>query len=451
MREKKLAFTDYIFIGTLLFGMLFGAGNLIFPVHLGQLAGKHVNLASLGFMITGVGLPFLAIIALALSKSQGVYDLAQNVGDKFAWIFTAVLYLTIGPIFALPRTATVSFEVGILPNIDPAQRSWILAVFSGIFFLLVWYFSRKPSGVMVVIGKILTPLFLMVLGLLLAMALIFPLGKVAEIAPQASYRSGAFLQGFTQGYNTMDVLACLAFGVVINDAVRNLGVKKETQIALDTIKGGIFTIALMIIIYGLLALVGAMSLGRFTFSENGGITLAQISQAYFGKLGSWVLAILVTLACLKTAIGLVSSCSETFMQLFKRGSYPQYVAGISLVSWLIANVGLTQLIALSQPLLLLLYPLAITMTILGCCHRFLVSRFEVKVVYRWACTAAVIFSLGDIAAALPFGLASLTFSKSLVALSQGFLPLASLSLGWLIPTIVATIIALFLAHKKANN
>ncbi|NMB02479.1 MAG: branched-chain amino acid transport system II carrier protein, partial [Firmicutes bacterium] len=116
MREK-LDFKSNLLIGSLLFGLFFGAGNLIFPVHMGQLAGSNTLQATLGFLITGVGLPLLGVVATALSQSESLYDLAKPVNRGYSIFFTCALYLTIGPLFAIPRTATVAFEVGLNPFI----------------------------------------------------------------------------------------------------------------------------------------------------------------------------------------------------------------------------------------------------------------------------------------------------------------------------------------------
>lgn len=111
---KQLTRAQYFFLGSMLFGMMFGAGNLIFPVHLGQLAGSHFWLANWGFISTGVFMPFIGLIALGISGATSVEDLANRIHPTFSKIFTVLLYLTIGPCFALPRTASVSFQIGWL-------------------------------------------------------------------------------------------------------------------------------------------------------------------------------------------------------------------------------------------------------------------------------------------------------------------------------------------------
>lgn len=384
--SKKLSFSAYLTIGSMLFGLFFGAGNLIFPVHMGQLAGNNTPIATLGFILTGVGLPFLGVLAIGFSQSNGLYDLASRVHPLFGLFFTMALYLTIGPFFALPRTATVSYEVGIAPYIPANFRFISLLLFSLSFFILAWLFSLRPAKIMMWVGKILNPLFLIFLAFLIFKAFSQPLGNMSQQLPQAVYEPSPFFQGFIEGYNTMDVLASLAFGIIVVNSIKSLGVTKPSAIAKDTLKSGIVTLILMSIIYGCLAYMGATSTKLFPISDNGGIALNQISHYYFGSFGSILLAIIVTLACLKTAIGLITACSETFVELFPQISYRNYVHIFSIAGCGIANVGLTSIIKLSLPVLMFLYPLAIVLVVLAFLsplfkHRSLVYQMTIGVTF----------------------------------------------------------------------
>ena len=109
--KKTLNFKQTLLVGSLLFGLFFGAGNLIFPLKMGQDAGYNIGPVTLGFLLSGVGLPILGVVAAAMSDSQSLFDIAVPAGKKFAYFFTILLYLTIGPGFAIPRTSTVSYEV----------------------------------------------------------------------------------------------------------------------------------------------------------------------------------------------------------------------------------------------------------------------------------------------------------------------------------------------------
>ena len=212
---KKLNMKEIILVASMLFGMFFGAGNLIFPVSMGQLAGSNMWQAAAGFLITGVGLPLLGVAALGISRQDGLLELSSRVGKRYGLFFTCLLYLTIGPFFAIPRCATVSYTVGVEGITSGAAHTAGLAVFSFLFFALVLFFSLRPGEIMTWIGKVLNPLFLIFLGILVIRVLMSPAGVISEIPPAAQYEQGAFFTGLLEGYNTMDALAGLAFGIVV--------------------------------------------------------------------------------------------------------------------------------------------------------------------------------------------------------------------------------------------
>src|SRR5699024_1639377 len=339
--EKKLSSKDYLYLGSMLFGLFFGAGNLIFPVHMGQEAGANVWPAIIGFLITGIGLPFLGIIAIGISGENGLFDLASRVHKGYGYFFTVALYLVIGPFFAMPRLAATSFEIGLTPFVAANQKTLFLAIFSILFFALSWWFSRNPSKLLDYVGKFLNPLFLALLAILIVMSFVKPMANIHDITVLGKYRDHAFFTGFQNGYNTLDVLASLAFGIIVVNTLKNKGVTKKSTITADTFKSGAVSVLLMGIIYSFLSLMGTMSMGKFDLSENGGIALAQIAHYYLGTGGSIILALIVVVACLKTTIGLTTAFSETFAELFPGLSYSTLIAGVSIIPCIIANVSLT--------------------------------------------------------------------------------------------------------------
>ncbi|EHJ56842.1 branched-chain amino acid transport system II carrier protein [Streptococcus urinalis FB127-CNA-2] len=299
----------------------FGAGNLIFPLHMGQEAGKSIIGANFGFLITGIGIPLLGIIAIGLSDTDGVFGISKRVGHGFAYFFTVALYFVIGPFFALPRLASTSFEIGVSPLLSKNMQSPALAIYSLLFFGLAWYLSKKPGKLIDYIGKYLNPMFLGLLAVLLVIAFLHPLGQINQFNSQSAYEKSPILTGFIQGYNTLDALAALAFGVIIVNTLKLKNIETKAAIAKETCKSGVITIIMMGIIYTLLSLLGTLSLGKFAISDNGGIALAQLSHYYLGDAGSILLAGIIILACLKTAIGLITAFSETFVELFPSKSY----------------------------------------------------------------------------------------------------------------------------------
>lgn len=224
--KKKLTVKEYVYVASMLFGLFFGAGNLIFPTAVGQLAGRNMWSAILGLLITGVGLPLLGVAALGLSRSDGLFALSSKVNRPYAYFFTCALYLTIGPFFAIPRCATVSFTVGleqILPQ--NGNMKLYLLLFTLAFFIAALLFSLRPGKILTWVGKILNPFFLLFLGILVVVTLVSPAAvPISSVEPMGGYIQQPFLTGFLEGYNTMDALASLAFGIIVVQVIRELGV-----------------------------------------------------------------------------------------------------------------------------------------------------------------------------------------------------------------------------------
>ncbi len=434
-KRRSLTTRETIVVASTLFGMFFGAGNLIFPVHLGQMAGSNSVPAIIGFCITAVTIPILAVAAIGNTHSDNLYQLSGKVGKKYGWWFTLILYLTIGPLFAIPRCASVSFTTGVAPLTgDAGLRIWQL-VFTFIFFAFVLYFSLKPGKLTVWIGKVINPLFLVFLGILVVVSLIHPGAAVSEVAPVEGYESGALFNGFVEGYGTMDAIAGLAFGIVVINIIRDLGVDDDNDVAKEALKSGVLTGILMIIIYALTIIMGAQSRGIFELSDNGAIALTQISGHYLGGLGSFVLAFTITFACLKTAIGLVSSCAEMFLKLIPgKLNYRGWAMVFTLFSFIISNVGLTAIIKYAVPVLMLIYPLCVTLIILALCEKlFGGSRYVYICVTIFTAVPAVVDFLKalGVSAAAEFG-------------SKVF-PFFDLSLGWVVPAIIGLVLGVALA------
>lgn len=446
--KTKLTFKENMFIGSMLFGLFFGAGNLIFPIHFGQTAGSNVWLTNLGFLITAIGLPFLGIIAIGISKTNGVFDISNRVNRSYAYIFTILLYLVIGPLFALPRLATTSFEIGFSSYVTEQNGKLFLFIFSLLFFLVAWMFSRKPSKILDYIGKFLNPVFLFLLGVLMLLAFIKPMGSIGSAPIQVDYQSNAVLKGFIDGYNTLDALASLAFGIIIVTTIKKLGITNPAHIAKETVKSGFISIILMALIYTLLALMGTMSLGQFKVSENGGIALAQIAHYYLGDYGIILLSLIIIVACLKTAIGLITAFSETFTELFPKRNYLMFATVVSIVSFVIANVGLTKIITYSIPVLMFLYPLAITLILLTLFSKYFNHS---RTVYQFTTYFTMIAAFVDGLKASPEFIANTAFAKGIVNFGDHYLPLSSIGMGWVLPAVIGFVIGYIIYLVRGKN
>lgn len=448
MNKKKLSFHQRLLVAATLFGMFFGAGNLIFPVHLGQLAGRNLIPAMTGFIITAVGIPILGVAAIGNTHSDGLQALSARIGKRYSYFFTCLLYLTIGPCFAIPRCATTSFTTGIEPLlVNQILDKTALLIFSVIFFALVLFFSLKPGNITLWIGKVINPLFLFFLAILILFALLHPSIAVWEAQPDAAYETGAMFHALSEGYGTMDAIAGLAFGIVVVNVIRQMGVTDDTAVAGEVLHSGILAGILMAFIYILTILMGAQSLGLFAVSENGGIALSQLSSHYLGRTGLVILAVTITFACLKTSIGLVTSCAETFEQMFPdKLSYRTWAMIFTLFSFIVSNMGLSTIIRYSIPVLMLIYPPAISLVLLAMFGKYF--HHDQKV-YAWVTAFTWAAALFDFFKTLPEQIQILLHLDKAVGFAENFLPFFNLNLGWIIPAMLGLIIGLsFKKNRK---
>lgn len=425
----RLPLRQSLLVGSLMFGLFFGAGNLIFPVSLGLLSGSAVWTAVAGFLVAAVGLPILGVVASAMSHTASLHELASRVHPVFALVFTCALYLTIGPFFAIPRTATVSYEMALGARLDEGTARVALLVFSAVFFALVLLASLRPGRLLDYVGRYLTPLFLVLLGILLVVALSGGAGGAP--APTETYAAHAASQGVLDGYNTMDALASLAFAIVIIESVRRLGVTSPARIAAEVGRAGIVAALAMGIIYTALAVLGAASTGLVAREANGAVALSTVSEHHFGTAGLVLAAAIMLVACLKTAIGLVTSCAKMFVTMFPRSlGYRGWAVLFTLVSFALANVGLATIITAAVPVLGLLYPLAITMILLGLLSPMVHGRpWAHRLPMLLVGLVSVLALLASVPGAWPAG-------ADWAARAGGVLPGFGLGFGWILPGIV---------------
>ena len=431
--KRNLTLKETVTITSMLFGMFFGAGNLIFPAKMGIEAGSNLWSAFLGVFITAVGIPMLAVVALGMSRCEGVVPLANKVGKKYSVFFCTLLYLTIGPLFAIPRCASTSFSVGAAGLIGDGSSRVYLALFSFVFFAIVLFFSLKPGGIMTWIGKLLNPVFLVFLFALVIAALLNPVTTVSQVVPAERYAApgGAFFTGFLEGYNTLDALAGLAFGIVVIQVVRRHDVQEPGRVAANTAKAGIFSCLFMGLIYFFITLITAQSAPICENCTDGGQVLGVISRYYFRSAGAIITAAIVTFACLKTAIGLVTSCSEAFVQMFPKGpGYSFWAGSFCLVAFGIANFGLSTIVAWCVPVLMFVYPLAITLIILALTEKWFGKS---QVVYAATTGFTLIAATMDFVGTLSRMIPGSALLANITSLAGKLLPFYSLGMGWIVP------------------
>ena len=355
---------DVILTGFALFAMLFGAGNLIFPPMVGYVVGDQWISAAAGFFITGIGFPLLAILSSALAGKE-LDDFADKVSPLFSKIFNVVLILAIGPFLAIPRTGATAFELMLLPHVD-GNNGMYKYVFLACYFIIVFLFSIKANAVIERIGKILTPVLLIILAVIVVKGVFFPIGE-----PLAKDISNTFRYGFYNGYQTMDTLAAIIFSSIILKAIRNgrnLTVKQEMSFLSNS---SMIAVCGLSLVYGGLLYIGATSYGVL---HSTGTTqlLTDIVNKLLGKEGNLALGVCVAGACLTTAIGLTATVGDYFSSLLKT-SYEKVVTATVVLSFIFAGFGVDAIVKVSAPILTFLYPVAIVLIVLNCFKKYISS------------------------------------------------------------------------------
>ena len=421
---------EILTVGFMMFSIFFGAGNLIFPPALGQAAGSNLVPAILGFLTTGVGLPLMGIAAIAFKGGRYIEFIREKTYPWFATMLLVILYLSIGPLFALPRTGAVSFEIGIRPFLTDSTLLLGQIAYTGAFFGLSYYLALNPNKLIDRVGKMLTPALLVVLAILFVKAFASPLGDI--LMPTGSYVDAPYAHGFQDGYQTMDLLASIAIGTLVVNSVRMRGVTGNRAIGKVCIVAGIIALALMACVYGSLSYLGATSASVLGHSANGGQLLADAVGIFFGPTGNLILAIIIGLACLTTCCGIASGAAWYFNKLFKNKiSYERLLLVIILFSFAASNIGLTQIITLAVPFLVTIYPVVIVLVVLSLLDRFIGWR---RSIYQWACDIPLAFAVVD-------GLnAAGIHVPVLNAVLADYVPFYSIMMGWLLPAIVGAVI-----------
>lgn len=427
--NQTLKLTDILAVGFMLFAFFLGAGNIIFPPLAGQLAGENVIPAMSGFLLTAVGLPLITIVAIAVAGGSWEH-LTKDLPQRGAMIMAVLIFIIIGPAFAAPRTGLVAYEMAVKPFFADAAQSH-LTLFSILFFAVAMFFAWSQGKLIDVIGKVLTPVLFLGLIVLAVAVFIDPQGQL--IAAQGEYLTHPLQKGFLEGYNTMDTFGSLMFGVLIVDALRQKGITEQKATSKYLISAACIAAVGLTFVYVSLFYLGATSATVASGADNGGVILSLYVQSLFGPYGQLVLSVIVLLACLTTAIGLVSACSDYFSSLTPI-SYKTWVIINGVACAVVANVGLSQLIALSVPVLFALYPVAIALVALTFLRKKLPNP---KAAYRVVILVSLLFALIDAAKVAGVDVSALNM-----------LPLFDIGMGWLLPTVVAMVAMLFVGKVE---
>ena len=417
---------DVLLTGFALFAMLFGAGNLIFPPMLGYETSSSWIPTMLAFIITGVGFPFLGILSVSIT-GNGIKDFANRVSPTFSKVFAIISILAIGPMLAIPRTGATAYEITFLHN--GMNNTIYKYIYLFCYFGIVILFSLRANKVIERVGKILTPILLLLLFLIIVKGIFFSgLSIKPDIYPHA------FKKGFLEGYQTMDTIASIAYAGIILKAIKNGRDLTQKQEFSFLIKAGLVAILSLALIYGGFALVGAKM--HSVLVTNDKIELLVKTTSYLlGNYGNLVLAICVAGACLTTAIGLVATAGEFFSSItsFK---YEKIVIFTVIISFLLSILGVESIIRISVPILVFIYPVMISLIILNLFGKYIKNDYVYKGVVLFTGIIGLIESLASI------GITN-TYTNSVLEI----LPFSDYGLTWLFPGLIGYILFSLMFRK----
>lgn len=435
----KLSKKNMVLLSFTLFSLFFGAGNLIFPPLLGQQAGNNTVWAFIGFLITAVVLPVLGVIVVG--KFGGLTNLGNKVGVIFSFVFTMLIYLSIGPGLGIPRAGSVPFEMAIAPYLpEGANLTLWMVLYTLVFFSIVLWLCLNPGKLVKRIGTFLTPSLLTLIVVMFITFLIKGNKGIGE--PDELYSTLPFLQGFVDGYQTMDTIAALNFGLVIVLTLNSFGISEEKGVVKNTILAGIFAGTILALVYLMLTIIGSSSSGVYPPEANGALILRRTMYDLMGGFGAVVLAAIFTLACLTTCVGLTNSISSFFSNKFNKISYKKWVIIITLISFLICNLGLNMILSISIPILNAIYPIAIVLIILGLLNRFIENnKYVYKLCVYSTTVISVIYAIDQL---VNLGILSDILS---------YIPLYDKGFGWVIICVTMFLIGLILSFfiRKENK
>ena len=424
-----------LLVGVTLFSMFFGAGNLILPPLLGLEAGTDSVPAMAGFLGAGIGLPVLGIIAVALSGT--IRQLADRVHPVFSAVFVGAVYLAIGPCLAIPRTSSTSFEM-LVPLLPVFLDAGVARVaFSVAFFVVAYLLAMHPGQLTRLLGKVTGPALVVLIVCVSAASILAPTGTaMPAVAP---YDAAPAVQGFLTGYQTMDLLASLTFGIVIAENIRSLGVTDDAGLTREISKAGVLMAVLMGLIYCGFAYVGVTMGSVMPAATNGAEILTASATAHFGLAGTVVVAAIFLLACLNVCVGLISCCGTYFSEQLPQVPYRWMALAFAVFSGVVSNFGLDAILGFSVPLLSALYPVAIVLVMMGLAHRALADRAVV-----WPCVVAPVAVVGVCEAVRGAVAAGMW-------LPSDALPFAGFGLSWVVPAAVGLLVGLVWSCVRPGN
>ena len=430
---KKLNIKDFLQISFMVFGMFFGAGNLIFPPLIGKESGVNFYFSIIGFSLSAVLIPIIAIIVV--SKFGGIENILEKIGKKFSAVFLSMLYITIAPLVAVPRAASTSYSI-IFENIG--DKTMIRVIYSIVFFAIIYMLCLTPNHLVNKLGKYLTPvLFTLILVIFFGTMI---KGVSGFTPPLEKYSKVPILQGFLDGYSTLDALTAILFGVIIQINLKYKGLEDNDSIRKYTIKSSILAGIALFSIYSIIAFLGSSTSTMFPNTKNGADILSDITYYVFGNFGYVLLSIVFTIACSSICISLLTCISEFYYKKNSKISYWKWLLFWTIISTVVSIFGLNNILSFTIPLLLLMNPITIWIIFLTLTDGLYKGD---NLVYRYTTYSVSLFSLISI-------LPKLGIDSSNLNVILDYLPFSEYEFAWLLPTFSIYILLLIRSRLKKS-
>lgn len=433
----KIRFKDVVVIGFALFAMFFGAGNLIFPPYLGVTSGSKWFIGFIAFLFADGGLALLGVVALTRTGGD-MKKLFTRAGNSIGVLIGTLMILCIGPFLAIPRTAATTFEIGVKPLLGGAVNPIIFAI---IFFIVVLFLTIKPSKVVDIVGAFLTPALIICLAILIVKGVVSPINQPIDRV----LVDNVFVSGINDGYQTMDAMAACIFAGIIISSVTQKGYSDKDSMVKTTILSGILAVIGLAFVYGGLTYLGATVSSQFDASAERTALVVHITHEILGDPGKFMLSVIVTLACLTTAIGLTSACGNYFRDLSNgKIKYEVTVAVVCVFSAVVSVFGVNQIIKIAAPILGMIYPAVVTYIFLGLAN----DKIKNNNIFRFSVGIALVLGIISVLPSLPI------FSNfamiSSIAEHMSKWPGGSFGFFWLIPVLIAGVIGKFVPCKECK-
>lgn len=425
-QNKRPLFSDVLVVGFAMFATFFGAGNMIFPPYLGHQSGSGWWIGFLCFILADAGLAIMTVLVMIRGDGTIWYSF-KRLGKWPMYLVVVTTMTIVGPALCIPRTCATTYEMGVVPFF-PNFSPWVFGI---AFFAVVYVLILHRSRVVDIIGKYMTPILLISLTILVVKGMITPLGEIGVSQPVLTLVK----EGFSAGYQTMDVLGALAFTMIVIRTVHRKGYDRHEGTVSIVSRASVVAVAGLFVVYGGLTYLGAttstLELGAFNQTS----LVVTITQRLLGNVGKGLLAVMVLLACMTTAVGLASACCNFFYALMgKKIPYRRVVLVVCIISLVISIVGISPMIALATPILNVLYPLLLTQIVLS----FFGEKIKKNSIFQGAAIGALVVCILGVAA--DFG-APTDFVHHL--------PLFSLGLYWMLPAALGGVIGAVIPRKTA--